>query len=738
MKKFTTLLLVLGVFTIVGLTQVSAQYRTISNSSRTTSRDVTNTTRATAATTRAIIATSNPQTNTSRNSSTITRVRSTGSTSRGNLDLYGYTPTVETPNNEFNFTYDFSDVRMLLNLDAAMRAAEREALNKWLGKQEDVFKDNINRILGANYSNFKDAQKAFITKRETNLIANATRTIAASHNRLATKLALEQEVTTSQLVALRACIFGECGTWGSIPINGFTARDLAINFAQIDQLILHQIQLHEEYTATTLARFAQQEFEAAQNRRWANSVSSLGYDQPLLDSYINQHIANYSKKSHYDKVVLMAAYLNAYVAVGPVQVPNLLQIPRFWDNNSLLALAKKRAVTTYAIEELVFAPDYIENSYKACYQQRPRHPRFGVMGPDLCTPRKKELLALRERIIEDHKKALDLPILFIKDHLNNTISGSPEAGKINDLDYLEYTNVTRDWAGTGNTLYELKNGLFLGAFVGKRKLVEADLYNSESSLNFDNRFYYIFNEDTEKWHELTIPAKGSPGTIEPKLITYFWNGGKFIGRYILPIEDAIIFVDGKDWDGVEQSRALAAGFILVGIVPGSKIVKPLSKVAKGTIVTAKIYKVAGKTVKLTFKKIDGLISFGNRSQLRDILNINEALYEAHHIVPWAKKTDGVVQKAADAGFHMNDPTNGVALEKFSRITGDGLHGNHPAYDTFVQKQLDDFQRDFPNATGQQAKDFLETELIPDLIDYIEAAKNYTGGNLNDYFKNVVN
>ncbi len=28
------------------------------------------------------------------------------------------------------------------------------------------------------------------------------------------------------------------------------------------------------------------------------------------------------------------------------------------------------------------------------------------MGPDLCTPRKKELLALRERIIEDHKSSI--------------------------------------------------------------------------------------------------------------------------------------------------------------------------------------------------------------------------------------------------------------------------------------------------------------------------------------------
>ncbi|WP_159296570.1 AHH domain-containing protein [Tenacibaculum maritimum] len=95
----------------------------------------------------------------------------------------------------------------------------------------------------------------------------------------------------------------------------------------------------------------------------------------------------------------------------------------------------------------------------------------------------------------------------------------------------------------------------------------------------------------------------------------------------------------------------------------------------------------------------------------------------------------ITQKPADAGFHMNDAVNGIALKKFRKLTGNGLHGNHPAYDNFVQEKLDDFAQKFPNATPKQAKNYLENKLIPDLLKLIEDAKN-SGLNLNEFFKTL--
>lgn len=73
-----------------------------------------------------------------------------------------------------------------------------------------------------------------------------------------------------------------------------------------------------------------------------------------------------------------------------------------------------------------------------------------------------------------------------------------------------------------------------------------------------------------------------------------------------------------------------------------------------------------------------LIEFGNRSQLRDVLGITDKVMEAHHKIPWSLAENKVVQQAAEAGFHMNDEINGIALKKYSKESLDGLHGNHPA------------------------------------------------------------
>lgn len=64
---------------------------------------------------------------------------------------------------------------------------------------------------------------------------------------------------------------------------------------------------------------------------------------------------------------------------------------------------------------------------------------------------------------------------------------------------------------------------------------------------------------------------------------------------------------------------------------------------------------------------------------------------------------------------MNAAVNGKALQKYTALTGDGLHGNHPAYDKFVQKRLDDFT-DQGSYTAEEAKNFLENSLIPELND----------------------
>ena len=157
----------------------------------------------------------------------------------------------------------------------------------------------------------------------------------------------------------------------------------------------------------------------------------------------------------------------------------------------------------------------------------------------------------------------------------------------------------------------------------------------------------------------------------------------------------------------------------------------------------------GKTVRLTVKcangtkttlkfvrNADGLLDFGTSHQLAKILGTEGTGLQAHHLISWNLRNEPLVQKAAETGFHINSATNGVALEKYTKLIGDGLHANHPAYDDFIQHTFEEYvitNKGYKNITGESAKNFLENTLIPELKKHIETAKSFDG-NLNDYFK----
>jgi A nuclease family of the HNH/ENDO VII superfamily with conserved AHH len=114
----------------------------------------------------------------------------------------------------------------------------------------------------------------------------------------------------------------------------------------------------------------------------------------------------------------------------------------------------------------------------------------------------------------------------------------------------------------------------------------------------------------------------------------------------------------------------------------------------------------GKT-KLVWKIVNNVIQFGDRGQLRKVLNLAVGNpFIAHHIMPWALQTKTVIQRAAKYAnpFHMNSPLNGIALSNVVHT------GNHQAYSDLIADKLDDFIASNPNATPQECYNFL-TNLI---------------------------
>lgn len=111
--------------------------------------------------------------------------------------------------------------------------------------------------------------------------------------------------------------------------------------------------------------------------------------------------------------------------------------------------------------------------------------------------------------------------------------------------------------------------------------------------------------------------------------------------------------------------------------------------------------------------------------------------EAHHIIPWELLEHDLIQKAALDGFHPNMLENGIGLKKYSKLLGNGLHGNHPAYKKYIESKIIEQFPDWHTATPQQANKYLQEALIPELKSLIIKAEQ-SGLNLNEYFKSVNN
>lgn len=131
----------------------------------------------------------------------------------------------------------------------------------------------------------------------------------------------------------------------------------------------------------------------------------------------------------------------------------------------------------------------------------------------------------------------------------------------------------------------------------------------------------------------------------------------------------------------------------------------------------------GKT-KLVWKLVNGAVEFGDRGQLRKILNlaVGNPLV-AHHIIPWAQGGNELVQRAAKSAnaFHMNEVLNGIAIAAWRN------QPNHVAYNNLINSRLDNFRDLNPNATPDECYEFLEG-LINSVRTWII---NHPNSHLND-------
>lgn len=144
-----------------------------------------------------------------------------------------------------------------------------------------------------------------------------------------------------------------------------------------------------------------------------------------------------------------------------------------------------------------------------------------------------------------------------------------------------------------------------------------------------------------------------------------------VGGEVFDVVNGIIYtVQG---DGVNASLSFAGAVPIVGWGATG---------AKWAMITIAL--ANGKNIKLVLKNINGIIDFGNRSQLREVLQITSSSLQAHHIIPWALGNHKIVQNAAKSrgAFHMNELLNGLPIASWRN------QPNHNVYNDLIKSKLD--------------------------------------------------
>ncbi len=218
-----------------------------------------------------------------------------------------------------------------------------------------------------------------------------------------------------------------------------------------------------------------------------------------------------------------------------------------------------------------------------------------------------------------------------------------------------------------------------------------------------------------EWVEAKARSQAGQFVRDIKLdINAWWD--QWIGKDVLQFtvaEDASVVLYDRTLDG-EEATLLDYGLIILPIA-GGKLLKKAEYL--------KYLKLQGASDNVARAIVD-------RGNLRKALRIGVGVEkQAHHIIPVnALKRSKVVQDAVDAGLPFNSVTNGIPIPN-------KLHGSHKRYTEFVERRLNSWLKNNTGYTPDDARKFIQNELIPEMEDLIDDAIE-SGEKLNDYFKKL--
>ncbi|WP_296148495.1 DUF6443 domain-containing protein [uncultured Flavobacterium sp.] len=99
--------------------------------------------------------------------------------------------------------------------------------------------------------------------------------------------------------------------------------------------------------------------------------------------------------------------------------------------------------------------------------------------------------------------------------------------------------------------------------------------------------------------------------------------------------------------------------------------------------------------------------------------------EIHHLIPRSLKNNETVKSAREEGFKFEGAENKMPVEKFSKATGKGRHGNHPDYNKAIDEKI----------TTGKTEGVSSAELLRNIVSETkDLIKNNPDKKINDLFK----
>lgn len=153
------------------------------------------------------------------------------------------------------------------------------------------------------------------------------------------------------------------------------------------------------------------------------------------------------------------------------------------------------------------------------------------------------------------------------------------SGFYNDIPSLEYTDT--------------RNFTYRGVPITQFKLTNGDVISQGDYGTYESDFKIFYNiQGTNEWFEMPDPSNYDALDVN-FIFNHFWSdAAQPFARYFTPIEDFIILIEGKDFNGITQSRATAGLFILVDLVPGGKVLKITRKAGHTLSAASPVIKIA--------------------------------------------------------------------------------------------------------------------------------------------------